>query len=58
MRMVVFGVSPSPVSPVYESDPAMPAPPVPEDQVEITFLEERMHDTAWREMDTLVTGAH
>lgn len=56
--MVVFGVSPSPVSPVYESDPAMPAPPVPEDQVEITFLEERMHDTAWREMDTLVTGAH
>jgi hypothetical protein len=38
---VVAALSPAAINPAYETAPRMPAAPVPEDQVDITFLGEK-----------------
>lgn len=38
ISIVVTGVTPNAMSPAYEREPMTPAPPVPDDHVDITFL--------------------
>lgn len=38
ISIVVTGVTPNAISPAYEREPMTPAPPVPDDHVDITFL--------------------
>lgn len=39
MSIVLTGVTPNVISPAYDTAPIIPAPPVPEDHVDMTFLE-------------------
>lgn len=38
VNIVLTGDTPNAMSPAYETEPMIPAPPVPEDHVDITFL--------------------
>lgn len=42
ISMVSVGVKPSEISAAYEKDPRIPAPPVPDAYVEITFLQNQI----------------
>ena len=40
-RTVFLGLTPAAVSAAYDKEPNNPLPPVPDDQVEITFLKKK-----------------